>query len=485
MNLLAGTARNGVRALPGPTTILSLFPPAPTRTDGPPLPVINHRLPSPMNSSPRPCHVPATPVTTPTVPRLHQRRRIPVAQTLALIAAGVLFTLPAAAMEVAYDFHVPLTPENAVLGAFPVAKKPVITVPSGAIVRIDGGGGARGTGTTAGEDAVALTDQFLKENNIDLTVAKSPALQETIRVRKETVRIPGVAGGHLLVGPSAIEGAEPGDMLEVRILDVTPRIPFGTTGGTPGRGALALGSAAATTAAATPATPPAPNVMSTMAAPATPAAAPAATDAPRPFSKVTILDLKRNAGVFSKDIEVPLAPFMGVMATTPPDSEGPNRGSTAPGAFGGNLDCSELVAGSTLYLPVFQKGAGFFTGDSHAVQGDGEVTGTAIETADVCTLQFILHKGVTLKMPRAETPTHYITFGLDPDLNLAMKQAAEEAISFLQEKQGIDIFQAYSLSSMAVDFRVTQVVDRTLGIHAMIPKKLFIKDADTYWYRPL
>jgi acetamidase/formamidase len=412
----------------------------------------------------------------PTVPQ--PRPRIPVTHALALIAAGVLFTLPAAAIEVGYDYHVPLTPENAVLGAFPVAKKPVITVPSGAIVRIDGGGGARGTGTTAGEDAVALTDAFLKENGIDLTVAKSPALQETIRVRKETVRIPGVSGGHLLVGPIAIEGAEPGDMLEVRILDVTPRIPFGTTGGTPGRGALALGSAATTTTPATPS----PAVAAT-AAPG--AAAAVAADAPRPFSKVTKLDLKRNAGVFSPDIEVPLAPFMGVMATTPPDSEGPNRSSTAPGVFGGNLDCSELTAGSTLYLPVFQKGAGFFTGDSHAVQGDGEVTGTAIETADVCTLQFILHKNVKLTMPRAETPTHYIVFGLDPDLNLAMKQAAEEANKFLQEKQNIDVFQAYSLSSMAVDFRVTQVVDRTLGIHAMIPKKLFIKDTDHYWYRAL
>src|SRR5581483_685103 len=126
-------------------------------------------------------------------------------------------------------------------------------------------------------------------------------------------------------------------------------------------------------------------------------------------------DLARNAGIFDNNIVVPLAPFMGVMATCPPDSEGPTRSSSPPGTFGGNLDCKELVTGSTLYLPVFQKGALFYTGDSHAGQGDGEVTGTAIETADACTLQFIVHKGKTIAMPRAETPTDYIVFGLDPD----------------------------------------------------------------------
>lgn len=370
------------------------------------------------------------------------------------------------AVEVPFDFHVPLTPETAVFGCFPAAKTPVLRVKSGAVVRIDGGGGVNGGGGEQA-DLVASTNKFLKDNGIDLTVETSPALQETIRVRKETPRIAGFANGHLLVGPIFVEEAEAGDSLEIRILDVTPRIPYGTTGGSPGRGGLALGMATATT--------PAPTTGA--------ATTPPATGAPRPFSKVTHLDLKRNAGVFDKNVEVPLGPFMGVMATCPPDSEGPNRGSTAPGSFGGNLDCKELVAGSTLYLPVYQKGALFFTGDSHAVQGDGEVTGTAIETADVCTLQFILHKGKTLKMPRAETATHYIVFGLDPDLNLAMKQAVEEGVAFLKEKQGYDVFQAYSLSSIGVDFHVTQVVDKTLGIHGMIPKKLFINDHDGYWYR--
>jgi len=163
---------------------------------------------------------------------------------------------------------------------------------------------------------------------------------------------------------------------------------------------------------------------------------------------------------------------------------GENPSSTPPGPYGGNLDCKELVTGSTLYLPIFQKGALFYTGDSHAGQGDGEVTGTAIETANTVTLQFILHKGQTLKMPRAETPTDYIVFGLDPDLNKAMYQAITESIDFLKEKQHFDMLQAYTLSSIAVNYRVTQVVDKTLGIHAMIPKKIFINDTNHYWYYP-
>jgi len=175
---------------------------------------------------------------------------------------------------------------------------------------------------------------------------------------------------------------------------------------------------------------------------------------------------------------------MGVMATCPADSEGPFRRSGPPGAFGGNLDCKYLSAGSTLYLPVFQKGALFYTGDSHAAQGDGEVTVNAIETADTCTLQFILHKGHSLKMPRAETATHYITFGLDPDLNLAMHQAILETIEFLKEKEGYDFFRAYALTSIGIDFHVTQDVDKTNGIHGMIPKRLFINDHNTYWYHP-
>jgi acetamidase/formamidase len=356
----------------------------------------------------------------------------------AAVLAVAFSALSVRAGEIAYDHFVPLTPENAIIGHFSPTKKPVLTIQSGAVVKIDGGGGARW-----GEED---PDKWLKDNKVPGKVADYPALVETMKVLKETPRAEGIANGHLLVGPIFIEGAEPGDSIEVRVLDVTPRIPYGTVGGRPGTGALA-------------------------------------DMVPRPFNFVVPLDMKRNAGVFDDKVEVPLAPFMGVMGTCPADSEGPTRRSGPPGVFGGNLDCKELVTGSTLFLPVFQKGALFYTGDSHAAQGDGEITVNAIETANTCTFQFILHKGKKLTAPRAENADYYLTFGLDPDLDKAMRMAILETIDFLKEKEGYDFFRAYALTSIGIDFRVTQVVDGTQGIHGMIAKKLFIKDANPYWYR--
>lgn len=368
------------------------------------------------------------------------------ARTLSCLLCAGASLLPAAT-HVPYDVHIPFTPENAILGHFSATKPPVAVVKSGTVVRIDVGGGVRwGDGDP---------DAWLKENGIAQSLEELPALQESIRVLAETPnRLPpppgsppnARPGGHMINGPIYIEGAEEGDTLEVRILSVTPRIPYGTVGARPGSGGL-------------------PDLV------------------PRPYMKVVPLDLKRNAGVFDETVEVPLGPFMGVMGTCPPDTEGPLRRSGPPGRFGGNLDCKELTAGSTLYLPVFKEGALFYTGDCHAAQGDGEITVNAIETSNTCTLQFILHKGRRLAAPRAETPTHYITFGLDPDLDGAMRMAMTETLDFLQEKQGYDFFEAYALTSIGVDFRVTQVVDGTLGIHAMIPKKLFVQDANSYWYR--
>jgi acetamidase/formamidase len=381
----------------------------------------------------------------------------PLGRRLGWAVALLAPALASFGFEVQADYHVPLTPENVAIGYYPAGKAPVAKVPSGAIVTIDGGGGtgwrsstpapAGGGQRPATEASIADADAWLKKNGIPITVETSPALAETMRVLKETPRAPGIPSGHLLVGPIFVEGAEPGDTLEVRILHVIPRIPYGMTSGAPGRGGLA-------------------DVV------------------PRPFAKVIHLDLERNAAIFDHNVEIPLGPFMGVMATCPPESEGPYPKSSPPGAFGGNLDCKELVAGSTLYLPVFRSGALFYTGDSHAAQGDGEVTITAVETANTCTLQFIVHKGKKLAAPRAETPMHYLAFGLDPDLGKAMHRAILETIDFLKEKQGYDFFDAYALASIGVDFRVTQVVDGTLGIHSMIPKKLFINDSNGYWYRP-
>lgn len=358
---------------------------------------------------------------------------------LGLSFALSLVSLSAFAAEPHFDHYVPLTPETAVIGNFPAQKAPILTIKSGETVKIDTGGGNRWNDQDP--------DAWLKAQGLPDRTTATPAIAETVKVLAETPRQADIKNGHILVGPIAIDGAMPGDMLEIRILSVVPRISYGVVSMGPGNGGI-------------------PN------------------EVPGPFFKPVSLDLKRNVGIFDQGIEVPLGPFMGVMGLQPTDAEGQNRRSGPPGMFGGNLDCKELVAGTTLYLPVFQKGGRFYTGDAHAAQGDGEVTVTAIETANTAILQFILHKNVKITAPRAETPTHWITFGLDPNLEDAMKKAIRETNAFLMEKKGLDFNHAFTLSSIGVNFRVTQVVDQTKGVHAMIPKALFKDKPEPYWYKP-
>lgn len=364
-------------------------------------------------------------------------RRLPFV-VLSAFASG-LFVLNAPALaQQAVDHHVRLTPANSAIGNFPSQKTPILTVKSGATVRIDGGGGNRW------QDKDAM--QWIKENQITLTPVQTEAVKETERVIKETTHYAGITSGHLLVGPIAVAGAMPGDAIEIRIISVTPRIPYGTVSTRPGRGGIP-------------------------------------DEVPKEFSKIVRLDLARNAGIFDPGIEVPLGPFMGVMGLLPPSEEGPNRRSGPPGTFGGNLDCKELVAGTSLFLPVYHPGGLFFTGDSHAAQGDGEVTVSAVEAANTAVLKFVLHKGMKLTAPRAENATHYMAFGLDEDLNKAMQMAIRETNKFLHDLHGLEFERAFTLSSIGVDFRVTQVVDGTKGIHSMIPKKLFVKNQNknAFW----
>ena len=353
-----------------------------------------------------------------------------------------MLSIAAAAAEPAYDHYLHLTPENSVIGNYPAQKAVILTIKSGQTVKIDTGGGA------AWRNPEMAPADWLKKNGLPPATLDNPAIKETMAVWDKATRYADIKTGHLLIGPIAIQGAMPGDSLEVRILSVVPRIPYGTTGSGPGR---SLRNA----------------------------------DDPKPPSHVTLLDLKRNVGIFENGIEVPLGPFMGVMAVQPPEDDGPNHSSSPPGRFAGNLDCRELVAGTTLYMPVFAPGARFFTGDAHAAQGDGEITGSAIETANTVILKFILHKGKTLKMPRAETPTHYIAYGLDPDLDNAMQQAVDETMSYINELTGwTDTSRSFPLSSIGVDFHITQIVDHTKGIHSMIPKKMFKTIKTGYWYTP-
>ena len=184
------------------------------------------------------------------------------------------------------------------------------------------------------------------------------------------------------------------------------------------------------------------------------------------------MDLKKMETAFAPGIVLPLKPFFGVMGVAP--RAGEKRSSSIPDYFGGNMDNKELVAGTTLFLPVHVPGALFSAGDAHAVQGDGEVDVTAIETAMAeAVLQFFVRKDLKLERPMAETPTHWITMAFHPDLDEAVKIALRDAIHFLSASKGLARDDAYALSSLAVDLRVTQIVDGNKGIHAMIPKAIF------------
>src|SRR6202008_2284196 len=202
-------------------------------------------------------------------------------------------------------------------------------------------------------------------------------------------------------------------------------------------------------------------------------------DYPQGQVKYVDLDLAAMTSKFLPNISIPLKPFQGTLGVAPPDGYFPPlspgvTSSVAPGPHAGNLDLSELSEGSTLYIPVWKPGALIYTGDSHGVQGDGEITIAALETRmKELRIQVILHKQKNLAWPVAETDSHWIIIGLDKDLNAAMTLAARNAIKFVSTRTKISELDAYALGSGAVSFRVPQVVDIVRGVHALIPKAIF------------
>jgi acetamidase/formamidase len=251
-------------------------------------------------------------------------------------------------------------------------------------------------------------------------------------------------GPHSIIGPIAVKGAEPGDVLEVRYKRFKP-FTWGAVFNNPG----SLGTGLL------------------------------AQDYPQGQIKYLDLDLKNMKAEFVPDVHIPLRPFQGTLGVAPPDGYYPPvapgvTSSVPPGPHGGNVDLSEMAEGSTMFIPVWKPGALIYTGDSHAVQGDGEINLSALETRmQEMRIQVVLHKQKNHSWPIAETPTHWITLGLDKDLNVAMTMAARNAIKFLATRAGLSELDAYALCSIAVSFRVTQVVDIVRGVHAMIPKTLF------------
>jgi acetamidase/formamidase len=242
-------------------------------------------------------------------------------------------------------------------------------------------------------------------------------------------------GPHIMTGPIHVEGAERGDTLEIRIIDIELRQNWGYNVIQPLAGAL-----------------------------------------PEDFGETDRIihipiDIEAKIARLSWGPTLKLAPFFGNMATAPTPAYG-RVTSMIPREFGGNIDNKELQAGATLFLPVFNNGAMFSVGDGHAIQGDGEVCVTAIETALRGTFEFIVRKDMHLRLPQAETPTHYLTMAFNVDLDFAAKEALREMLKLVQEKAKISREDAYTFVSLAGDVRVTQLVNGNKGIHVMVPKAL-------------
>jgi acetamidase/formamidase len=309
------------------------------------------------------------------------------------------------------------TPQTVAWGYYDSAATPVLRVQSG--------------------DTVVF-DTLLTNSPAGLEKAGVPAdqVQQSLRdVYKEvTNRGP---GGHILTGPVYIEGAEPGDTLEVRIKKIDLAIPYAYNGFRAGAGFLT-------------------------------------NDFPYARTKIIPLDRERMVAKFTQGIEIPLHPFFGSIGEAPPEAYG-RINSAPPWIHAGNMDNKELVAGSTLYLPVHTKGALFEIGDGHAGQGNGEVDITALETSLVGTIQFVVRKDLKMGYPRAETPTHYIAMGFDDDLSEAARIAVRQMIDFLVTEKHLSRDDAYMLTSVAGDVDITELVDGNKGVHVMMPKNIFIK----------
>ncbi|BAZ42292.1 putative amidase [Calothrix sp. NIES-4101] len=242
-------------------------------------------------------------------------------------------------------------------------------------------------------------------------------------------------GPHLLTGPIYIEDAEPGDVLEVELIEISPRLPVGFNAIRSGWGAL-------------------PEKFT------------------QPALRFIDLDLENQIAEFPQNsgVKIPLKPFFGILGVATPEE---NRSSIPPGDYGGNIDNRELQAGAKIYLPIFVPGGLFSIGDGHSAQGDGEVNVTAIETSMNGTIKLKVRKDLRLQIPIAETATDIITMGFGNTLDVALAQAVESMIDFLEKFMHLSAEDAYVLCSLAVNFRISQVVNSPQkGVHGMLPKSI-------------
>lgn len=331
---------------------------------------------------------------------------------------GIAQNVPAGAQAAApHEYLLKATPKTVAWGYYDAAAAPVLRIHSGDTVKFE----TLITNSPTGLEKAGLPPDQVQQSLRDI-------------YKEVTNKGP---GGHILNGPVYVEGAEPGDTLEIRIQKIELAIPYAYNAFGPTRGFLP-------------------------------------EDFPYRRMKIIPLNRERMVAHFAPGIEIPLHPFFGSMGLAPPSDYG-RIDSAPPGIHAGNMDNKELVAGSTLYLPVWAPGALFEIGDGHVGQGNGEVDITALETSLVGTLQFIVHKRTNQKYPRAETPTHYISMGFHPELYQATRIAVRQMIEFLVNEKHLSRDDAYMLTSVAGDVDVTELVDGSVGVHVMLPKSIFTK----------
>jgi acetamidase/formamidase len=344
------------------------------------------------------------------------RRTVAVLQSKFFFAVLAVFAFLCMVRAQAPRVHeLPLTPEHVHWGYYDSRLAPALRVASGDRVRV--------------ETMVAGGLQRLR-----LAGVPEADIPQSLKDVEQRVTERG-PGAHPMSGPIFVETAAPGDTLEVRIVAIEYLHDFGVNAFSPGGGVL-------------------PDDY--------------------PYAGLRLLRWRPGATrvEFKPGITLPLAPFFGSIGVAPPPLVG-RISSRPPGWHGGNLDNKDLVAGSVLYLPVHVPGALLSIGDGHALQGDGEVTGTALETSLRGTFELRVLKGQRLRWPRAETPTHYIAMGLHEDLDEATKLAVREMVEFLMAEKKLTRDEAYMLCSLAADLHVTQAVDATKGVHATLAKALF------------
>ena len=331
-------------------------------------------------------------------------------------------------------YEVKSTPDHVIWGElFKPDSEPILSVQSGDQVVLETIS-HEGILADQGDTVKFLTGQGIKEEDI---------LPDQLLV-KANVEKTG-PGPHVITGPIYVEGAEPGDVLEVKTIDIAYRVPYGVISNRHGKGSL-------------------PGEFPVNEADI--------------YTKVIPVDMAKDIGIFrpsngQPDLGIPLKPFMGIMGVVPANvADAVN--SIPPGVYGGNVDIKRLGIGSSLYLPVQVPGALFYSGDPHCAQGNGEVALTAIECSLTPTFELVLHKEMLLEQPMGETEDAWIAVGLDEDLDEAMKESVRESLRIVSSEYGLTEQDALLLGSAAIDFEVSQVVDIVKGIHGVIPKQLFV-----------